>query len=202
MPKVYAIDGVVPVIDPSAFVHPDAILIGDVVVGPGCYVAPGASLRGDFGRIALLDGANVQDNCVVHCFAGKETVIRKNASIGHGAMLHGCDVGARALVGMNAVVMDGVEIGAGSIVAAMAFVNAGARIPPRSLAAGVPAKVLRELTAEEAAWKDDAQADYLGLTMRCLASFAPAEPLTRLERDGPRLWVSGSKPLYLSRSKR
>jgi phenylacetic acid degradation protein len=201
MPKVYAIDGVVPVVDPTAFVHPAATLIGDVVVGPGCYVAPGASLRGDFGRIVLLAGANVQDNCVAHCFAGKETIIRENASIGHGAILHGCDVGSRALVGMNAVVMDGVEIGAGSIVASMAFVSAGVKIPLRSLAAGVPAKVLRELTAEESAWKDEAQADYLGLAKRCLATFAETQPLARLAADGPRLAVAGSKPLYLSRAK-
>jgi phenylacetic acid degradation protein len=200
-PKVYAIDGVTPVIDPTAFVHPAATLIGDVVIGPGCYVAPGASLRGDFGRIVLLEGANVQDNCVAHCFAGKETIIRENASIGHGAILHGCDVGSRALVGMNAVVMDGVEIGAGSIVAAMAFVNAGVKIPPNSLAAGVPAKVFRELTAEESAWKDEAQGDYLSLTVRCLASFAETESLTGLAADGARLTVAGSRPLYLTRPK-
>jgi phenylacetic acid degradation protein len=201
LPKVYAIDGVVPAIDPTAFVHPDATLIGDVVVGPGCYVAPGASLRGDFGRIVLLAGANVQDNCVAHCFAGKETIVRENASIGHGAILHGCDIGARALVGMNAVVMDGVEIGAGSIVAAMGFVNAGVKIPPRSLAAGVPAKVIRELTAEESAWKDEAQGDYLSLTVRCIATFAETDALSRLDTDGPRLKVAGSRPLYLTRSK-
>jgi phenylacetic acid degradation protein len=201
MPKVYAIDGVVPVIDPTAFVHPAAVLIGDVVVGPDCYVAPGASLRGDFGRILLKRGANVQDNCVAHCFAGKETIVGENASIGHGALLHGCTVGDRALVGMNAVVMDGVEVGPESIVAAMAFVAAGFKVPARSLAAGIPAKVLRELKAEEIAWKDEAQADYLSLTVRCRATFAEAEPLARLDADGPRLEVGGSKPLYLSRSR-
>jgi phenylacetic acid degradation protein len=201
MPKVYAIDGVVPVIDPTAFVHPAAVLIGDVVVGPGCYVAPGASLRGDFGRILLKRGANVQDNCVAHCFAGRETIVGENASIGHGALLHGCSVGDRALVGMNAVVMDGVEVGSESIVAAMAFVAAGFKVPPRSLAAGIPAKVLRALKSEEIAWKDEAHADYLSLTVRCRATFAEAEPLARLDTDGPRLKVAGSKPLYLSRSR-
>jgi phenylacetic acid degradation protein len=201
MPRVYAIDGVVPVIDPTAFVHPAAVLIGDVVVGPGCYVAPGASLRGDFGRIVLKRGANVQDNCVAHCFAGRETVVGENASIGHGALLHGCAVGDRALVGMNAVVMDGVEVGAESIVAAMAFVAAGFRVPPRSLAAGIPARVLRELKPEEIAWKVEAHADYLRLALRCRATLAEAEPLARLDADGPRLAVEGSKPLYLSRSR-
>jgi phenylacetic acid degradation protein len=114
----YSLDGIVPVIDPSAFVHPTAVLIGDVIVGPGCYVGPCASLRGDFGRIVLEAGANVQDTCVIHGFPKQDTLVEENGHIGHGAILHSCVVRRDALVGMNAVVMDEAEIGAQAIVAA------------------------------------------------------------------------------------
>ena len=117
MPQVYAIDGIVPVVDPSAFIHPSAVLIGDVIIGPHCYVGPLASLRGDFGRLILSGGANVQDTCVMHGFPQTDTVIEENGHIGHGAVLHGCRIGRNALIGMNAVVMDGAEVGADSIVA-------------------------------------------------------------------------------------
>ena len=126
----YAIDGVIPVVDPTAYVHPSAVLIGDVIVGPGCYVGPCASLRGDFGRLILEAGANLQDTCVMHGFPGTDTVVGKNGHIGHGAVLHGCTVRRDALVGMNAVLMDEAEIGAEAIVAACAFVPAGARVAP------------------------------------------------------------------------
>ena len=140
----YSIDGVVPVVHPSSHVHPTAVLIGDVIVGPGCYIGPCASLRGDFGRIVLHEGVNVQDSCVIHGFPDSETVVERNGHIGHGAVLHGCTVRHDALVGMNAVVMDNAVIGDSSIVAACAFIKAGLEIPPRSLVAGVPAKIVGE----------------------------------------------------------
>ena len=121
----YSIEGVVPVIDPSAYVHPTAVLIGDVIVGPDCYVGPCAVLRGDFGRIVLERGANVQDTCVLHGFPARDTVVEENGHIGHGAVLHSCIVRRDALVGMNAVVMDEAEIGEAAIVAACAFVQIG-----------------------------------------------------------------------------
>lgn len=127
--KVYAIDGIVPVVDPSAYVHPSAVLIGDVIVGPGCYVGPCASLRGDFGRLILERGSNLQDTCVMHGFPGTDTVVEEDGHVGHGAVLHGCRVGRNALIGMNAVIMDNAVIGESSIVAASAFVKAGAEIP-------------------------------------------------------------------------
>ena len=148
MPKVYSIDGIVPVVHPSAFVHESAVLIGDVVVGAHAYIGPCACLRGDFGRIVVEEGANVQDSCLLHGFPGKDTEVRRGATIGHGAVLHGCVIGAGALVGMNAVVNDNAEVGEDAMVAALAFVRAEAKIPPRSLAAGIPARVLRELSAE------------------------------------------------------
>src|SRR5438132_14403476 len=119
MVKVYSIDGVTPVIYPTAFVHPSAVLIGDVIVGPRCYIGPGASMRGDFGRLILEEGANLQDTCVMHGFPGSDTVVERDGHIGHGAVLHGCRIGRNALVGMNAVVMDDVVLGEESIVAAM-----------------------------------------------------------------------------------
>src|SRR6516164_1512156 len=156
----YEIDGLRPVVHPTAYVHPTAVLIGDVVIGPRAYIGPCASLRGDFGRIVLKNGCNVQDTCVIHGFPASDTLLEANAHIGHGAVLHGCVVRRDALVGMNAVVMDEAEVGERAFVAASAFVRAGFRVPARSLAAGVPAKVLRELTAQETAWKDEGTATY------------------------------------------
>lgn len=193
---VYRIEGVTPVIDPTAFVHPTAVLIGDVIVGPGCYVGPNASLRGDFGRLVLEKGSNVQDNCVMHGFPNTDTVVEEDGHIGHGAILHGCRVGRNALVGMNAVVMDGARIGTESIVAANAFVKAGFECPDRSLVVGSPAKVMRELRDDEVAWKSQGTAEYQLLTRRCLASLEACEPLTEVEPDRPRVQASEVKPKY------
>ena len=129
-PKVYAIEGVIPVIHPSAYVHPTAVLIGDVIIGPGCYVGPNACLRGDFGRLVMEEGSNLQDTCVMHGFPGSDTVIEVDGHVGHGAVIHGARIARNALVGMNAVVMDGAVIGESSIVAAMAFVKTGMQVPP------------------------------------------------------------------------
>src|SRR5262249_12066983 len=154
------IDGLVPVIDPTAYVHPTAILIGDVFVGARCYVGPAASMRGDFGRLVLHEGANLQDTCVMHGFPASDTVVGPDGHIRHGAVLHGCVIEKNALVGMNAVVMDEAVVGESSIVAACAFVKAAMKIPPRSLVAGVPARVLRELTPDEMAWKVEGTRQY------------------------------------------
>ena len=191
----YEIDGLRPVVHPTAFVHPDAVLIGDVIVGARCYVAPLASLRGDFGRIVLEDGSNVQDSCVMHGFPGTDTVVEEDGHIGHGAVLHGCRVGRNALVGMNAVIMDNAVIGDSAIVAASAFVKAGMEIPPRRLAAGMPAKVLRELSDQEIAWKADGTRTYQQLTLRSLATLRPCTPLAAPEPDRPRIDIPGVVPL-------
>lgn len=193
--RVYAIDGIVPVVDPTAYVHPSAVLIGDVIVGPGCYVGPCASLRGDFGRLILERGANLQDTCVMHGFPGTDTVVEADGHIGHGAVLHGCRVGRNALIGMNAVIMDNAVIGESSIVAASAFVKAGAEIPARSLAAGMPAKVLRALSDEEIAWKVAGTRTYQDLTRRCLATLVEATPLSAVEPDRPRIALPDVVPL-------
>ena len=177
----YALDGLVPVVHPTAFVHPSAELIGDVWVGANCYIGPLASLRGDFGRIVVHDGANVQDTCVMHAFPGKDCVVEVEGHIGHGAVLHGCTVGRNALVGMNAVVMDEVEVGESSIVAAAAFVCAGMKVPPRSLLVGSPARVVRELSEDEVRWKNQGTKVYQALARRCRASLVPTQALTEAD---------------------
>jgi phenylacetic acid degradation protein len=194
-PRVFAIDGIVPVVDPSSYVHPSAVLIGDVIVGPGCYVGPCASLRGDFGRLILEPGVNVQDSCVMHGFPGSDTIIEENGHIGHGAVLHGCRIGRNALVGMNAVIMDNAVVGESSIVAACAFVRAGMDVPPNSLVAGVPAKVMRRLSEQEMAWKVEGTLTYQELTRRSLATLVETEALTAVEPDRKRFDMPGVKPL-------
>jgi phenylacetic acid degradation protein len=187
MARVYEIDGVRPVIHPTAYVHPTAVLIGDVIVGPRCYVGPLASLRGDFGRLILEEGANVQDTCVMHGFPEDDTVVEVDGHIGHGAVLHGCRVGRNAMVGMNAVVMDKAVVGAESIVGAAAFVKAGMLIPPRSLVLGAPAKVVREVTQEEVNWKSFGTRQYHDLAVRSMQTMREVDALTEVEPDRKRI---------------
>jgi phenylacetic acid degradation protein len=192
---VYALDGVVPVVDPAAFVHPSAVLIGDVIVGPGCYIGPAACLRGDFGHIEVRAGANIQDTCVLHGYPGLGTVVEEDGHIGHGAVLHGCRVERNGLVGMNAVVNDNAVVGDSAIVAAMAFVKAGMVIPPRTIAAGVPAKVLRALTDTELAWKAEGTRHYQDLARRSLATMQAVAPLPAPEPGRKRLDLPEMLPL-------
>ncbi len=199
--SIWSWDGVVPVADPAAFVHPDATLIGDVLIGPGAYIGPGAVLRGDFGRITIGAGANVQETCVVHSFPNLDVEVGPSGHIGHGAVLHGCRIGRNAMVGMNAVVMDEAEVGEDSIVAALAFVRAGAIIPPRSLAVGAPARVTRELTEAEIGWKTRGTGVYQRLALEARARLRPAEPLAAPEPDRRRVRAPDYDPLILARLK-
>jgi len=192
----YSLEGFTPVVDPRAFVHPLAVLIGDVSVAAHCYVGPGASLRGDFGRVILGAGSNVQDNCVLHSFPGKDTLLGEDAHIGHGAVLHGCTVERRALIGIHAVVMDDVLVGEEAFVGAASFVRAGFRVPARTLVTGVPARVVRELTAEELAWKATGTREYQELAARCLASLREVVPLPAAEPGRPVRSVSATVPLH------
>ena len=193
--KVYAIDGIVPVVDPTAYVHPSAVLIGDVIVGPDCYVGPCASLRGDFGRLILERGSNLQDTCVMHGFPGTDTVVEEDGHIGHGAVLHGCRVGRTALVGMTAVMMDPAVIGESALVAAAAFVKAGVEMPPRMLIAGMPAKAIRALSEEEMRWKSSGTATYQDLTRRSLATMEETVPLAAVEPGRKRIHMPDVVPL-------
>jgi phenylacetic acid degradation protein len=195
MVRVYSIDGVTPVVDPTAFVHPSATLIGDVIVGPGAYIGPSASLRGDFGRIVVGPGANVQDCCIVHSFPGADAVIDEDGHIGHGAVIHAARICQGALVGMNAVINDNAVVGEFAIVAALAFVKANTNVPARHLVAGIPAKVMRELTEQEIAWKKDATRQYQALAVRSLRTMTETVALAAVEPDRRRLELGEVIPL-------
>ena len=199
MPHIYAFLDIVPVIDPTAFVHETAVIIGDVTIGPGCYVGPGASLRGDMGCITIGRGSNIQDNCVAHCFPGADTTLGEDCHVGHGAVLHGCTLGRNVLIGMNAVVMDGALIGDNSIVGAMAFVRAGDTISPRTVVTGIPAMPRRQLSDEDVAWKSSATAAYQELARQSKRTLRLVTPLTAPEPDRRRLAASNLKPLHETR---
>jgi len=190
-PRVFALDGITPVVDPLAYVHPSAVLIGDVIVGARVYIGPGACLRGDFGRIVIEAGANIQDTCVLHAFPDRDLVVGVDGHIGHGAILHGCIVETNALVGINAVVNDNAVVGESAFVAASAFVKAGFRVPPRSLVAGLPARLVRELTPAELAWKVEATRGYQDLAARCLASMTETDALRAPEAGRARMPSAG-----------
>lgn len=184
---VYAINGIVPVVDPATFIHPTAVLIGDVIIGPNCYIGPHASLRGDFGRLVIGPGVNIQDGCCVHGGCGSDTVLEENAHIGHGAVIHGCVVRRNVLVGMNATILDEAEIGESTIVAANAFVKFGDKVPPRSLVAGIPARVIRDLTEEDLTKKKNGTDIYHQLVERSLETMTACRPLSIAEPDRQRM---------------
>ncbi len=175
--QVYSFEGVIPVVDASAFVHPSAVLIGNVIIGPGVFVGPCASLRGDFGRLIIREGANIQDGCVMHGYPDTDTVVEEYGHIGHGSVLHGCVVRRDAMVGMNAVIMDRAEVGEASIIAACAFVKTDWVVPPRVLVAGVPARVVRELGEAEIAAKRRGTETYQALARRSMATMQVVSPL-------------------------
>jgi len=184
---IYSLEGITPVVHPGAFIHETAVLIGDVLIGADCYIGPHASLRGDFGRIVVDKGANVQDSCVMHSFPGKDCIVESNGHIGHGAVLHGCRIGSNAMIGMNTVVMDDATIGESSIVGASAFVAASFECPPRSLVVGVPAAVKRRLSDQEVEWKTRGTIEYQQLAVRCLASLVETVALTEPEANRRRM---------------
>jgi phenylacetic acid degradation protein len=194
-PKVFSFAGVVPIVDLTAFVHPSAVLIGDVVVGPRCYVGPCASLRGDFGRIILEAGSNLQDSCVMHSFPGEDSIIEVDGHVGHGAVLHGCRVGRNALIGMNAVIMDKVYIGENAFVAACAFVGSGMKVPANSLVAGMPAKLMRQLTEAEVEWKTKGTRIYQALAARSQESMEECEALSAVPANRRSVEWTGEFPL-------
>ena len=174
----YAIDGVIPVVSPKAYVHPTAVLIGDVIVEEGAYIGPFAALRADFGGIHIHQNANVQDSCIIHGFPNYVTVIEEFGHIGHGAILHGCRIRKNALIGMNSVILDESDIGENTIIGANSTVKAKAHIPANSLALGSPARVIRALDKKEMAWKSQGTQQYIELTERCIKTMHEVQPLT------------------------
>lgn len=196
----YAFEGIVPVVDPTSFVHPQASLIGDVIIGPGCYIAPFASLRGDFGRIVVVGDASVQDGCVMHGSAERDCTVGRGATIGHGAILHGCEVGENALIGMGAVVLDDAVIGAECLIAAQSLVRGGVRFSPRLLVAGNPARVLRPLRDGEIVWRNDGDGEYQRLAQRSRAALVACAPLPAPE-PGRRRNEGNARPVRLGQGK-
>jgi phenylacetic acid degradation protein len=182
---IYAFDGFIPVVHESAFVHPQAAVTGNVIIGRDVYVGPGAAIRGDWGGIEIGDGCNVQENCTIHMFPGVVVVLEPGAHIGHGAVVHGARIGANALVGMNAVIMDNAVVGAGSVVGALCFVPTGMEIPPRKVAVGNPARIVKDVTDEMLAWKSAGTRLYQELPAAMRASWRAVEPLREIPADRP-----------------
>jgi len=183
MANIYSFKGIRPVVHPSAFIHPNATVTGNVIIGRDVYVGPGAAIRGDWGQIIIEDGCNVQENCTIHMFPGVTVRLCENAHIGHGAIIHGAEIGRDVLIGMNAVIMDRVRIGEGSIVGALSFVGADTVIGPRSLVVGNPAKIIREVSEEMLEWKKAGTRIYKALPAECHASLIACEPLREPDTD-------------------
>ena len=181
----YSFNGFIPVVDPTSYIHDTASIIGDVIIGKDCYVGPGAVIRGDWGRIIIEDGCNVQENCVVHMFPGKHITFESGAHIGHGAVVHGATLKANCLIGMNAVVMDGAVVGKNSIVGALSFVKAEEIIPDNHLYAGNPGRIIKEISADMIEWKTEGTALYQSLPASCHSSLLPVSPLTSIEENRP-----------------
>jgi phenylacetic acid degradation protein len=190
MANVFAFDGFVPVIHESAFIHPNATVTGNVVIGRDVYVGPGAAIRGDWGGIVIEDGCNVQESCTIHMFPGVTVCLERSAHIGHGAIVHGARIGENALIGMNAVIMDGAVVGGGSVVGALCFVPAEMQIPPRSVVVGNPAKIVKQVSDEMLAWKTEGTALYQALPARLRESLRPCEPLREAPPDRARQQMS------------
>ena len=189
----YQFNGIKPVAHPSAFVHPQATITGNVVIGKDVYIGPGCALRGDWGQIIIEDGCNVQENCTVHMFPGVTVLLKEGAHIGHGAIIHGATIGRNCLVGMNAVIMDEVDLGDESIVGALCFIRQGEKIPPRSLVVGNPAKIVRQVSDEMLAWKTEGTRLYQQLPQQCADTLQPCEPLAEQVVQTP-LFASDYKP--------
>jgi phenylacetic acid degradation protein len=182
---VYEFNGFTPVVHESSFIHPQAAVTGNVIIGKDVYVGPGAAIRGDWGEIIIEDGCNVQENCTIHMFPGKSMVLKAGAHIGHGAIIHGANIGANCLVGMNAVIMDDVTIGDECIVGALSFVKAGTQIPNRKMVVGNPAEIIKSVTDEMIAWKTAGTALYQQLPQQCFDTLKAVEPLREIPKDRP-----------------
>jgi carbonic anhydrase/acetyltransferase-like protein (isoleucine patch superfamily) len=173
----YAFGDYIPVVHETAYVHPQAVVTGNVTIGKDVYIGPGAMLRGDWGGIIVSDGCNVQENCVVHMFPGITVVLEEEAHIGHGAIIHGARIGKHCLVGMNSVILDRVEIGEGSIIGALTLVTEGMQVPPRSLVVGNPGRIIREVSEDMLRWKSQGTAIYRRLPEEMRTGAHPCEPL-------------------------
>jgi phenylacetic acid degradation protein len=186
MANIFEFNGYKPVIHESAFIHPNATVTGNVIIGKDVYIGPGAAIRGDWGQIIIEDGCNVQENCTIHMFPGTNVLLKEAAHIGHGAIIHGGTIGKNVLVGMNAVVMDDVVIGDNCIIGALCFVPANTIIPERKVVVGNPAKIVKDVSDEMISWKTQGTKLYQQLPSDCKATLKPCEPLREIEPNRPK----------------
>ena len=177
---VYRFRNFIPVVHPSSFIHPQAAVTGNVIIGRDVYIGPGAAIRGDWGQVVIEDGCNVQENCTIHMFPGVTVLLKESAHIGHGAIIHGATIGKNCLVGMNAVIMDNVQLGNECIVGALTFIKAGEIIPPRSMVVGNPYKIIKQVTSEMITWKTEGTRLYQQLPADMKQGWEACEPLTEL----------------------
>jgi len=180
---IYEFNGYKPVIDPSSFIHKEATIIGNVIIGKDVYIGPGASLRGDWGQIIVKNGCNIQDNCIVHIFPGKDVILEENAHIGHGAIIHGASIGRNSLIGMNAVIMDDATIGNECIIGALCFIKGEMQVPNRKIVVGNPAQIKGDVSDEMIAWKTKGTELYQELPEECKTLMRECEPLDKIEEN-------------------
>lgn len=196
---IYEFNGYIPVIHETAFIHPQAVVTGNVIIGQYVYIGPGAAIRGDWGEIIIEDNCNVQENCTIHMFPGVTVLLKEMAHIGHGAIIHGATIGKNVLVGMNAVIMDNVEIGDECVIGALCFIKANEKIPTRSVVVGNPHKIIKEVSDEMVNWKTEGTNIYMGLPTECYESLREVQPLRELPKDrkkqevGYIVWNGGAK---------
>ena len=186
MANIFEFNGYKPVVHESSFVHPNATVTGNVIIGKNVYIGPGAALRGDWGQIIISDGCNVQENCTIHMFPGTTVLLKEDAHIGHGAIIHGGTIGKNVLVGMNAVVMDNVVVGDNSIIGALCFVPDGMIIPERKIVVGNPGKIVKDVSDEMVAWKTKGTQLYQQLPAELYTTLKPCEPLREVPKDLPK----------------
>lgn len=177
---IYQFKEYIPVVHPTAFIHPQSAVTGNVIIGKNVYVGPGAAIRGDWGGIIIEDGCNVQENCTIHMFPGITVLLKEGAHIGHGAIIHGAMIGKNCLIGMNSVIMDNVELGDECIVGALTFIKAGEKFPSRSLIVGNPGKVARQVSDEMIKWKTEGTALYQTLPGEMYEHWKACEPITAM----------------------
>ena len=182
---VYSFNNYIPVVHESSFLHPQAVITGNVIIGKDCYIGPGAALRGDWGQIIIEDGCNVQENCIIHMFPGVTVLLKAGSHIGHGAIVHGATIGRNSLIGMNAVIMDNVEIGDECIIGALTFLKQDEKIPARSVVAGNPGKIIRQVTDEMIQWKTEGTKLYQQLPAEMYRSWKACEPLRKVPAEIP-----------------
>ena len=179
----YQFNGYKPVIHESSFIHPQAAVTGNVIIGKNVYVGPGAAIRGDWGQVIIEDGCNVQENCTIHMFPGVTVLLKESAHIGHGAIIHGATIGKNCLVGMNAVIMDNVQLGDECIVGALTFIKADEIIPARSVVVGNPSKIVKQVTDEMITWKTEGTKLYQQLPKEMYENWIACEPLREIPEN-------------------